>query len=43
MKLYNLEYKTKEEVSESITWLLKDDRFTCREDSREVRGGNFVV
>ncbi|RPB18125.1 hypothetical protein L211DRAFT_854434 [Terfezia boudieri ATCC MYA-4762] len=35
LRLYRLDYKSKEEVAKKVDWLLHKDRFVCREEQRE--------
>jgi len=36
MRLYKLDYQTKDEVAMMVKWLLEKDRFVCQEEQREV-------
>jgi len=36
MRLYKLDYQTKDEVVMKVKWLLEKDRFVCREEQREL-------
>jgi len=36
--LYQLEYQMLEKVEKRVKWLLKKDRYVCREETREVSG-----
>ena len=36
LRLYRLEYQSKEDLARDITWLLDGYRFSCRQDSRQV-------
>ncbi|RPB18319.1 hypothetical protein L211DRAFT_854229 [Terfezia boudieri ATCC MYA-4762] len=35
LRLYRLDYQSKEEVAKKVEWLLHKDRFVCREEQRE--------
>jgi len=36
--LYQLEYQMPKKVEKRVKWLLKEDRYVCREETREVSG-----
>ena len=36
MRLYKLDYQTKDEVIKKVKWLLEKDRFVCRQEQQEV-------